>query len=353
MPASLNAARDASHPVSLPLQLWSAAKHRRMRLQLCTDGLPERDRFPYWHEAVCQPMFHVTLARLADAAGFRAKLDIQIAGRFTLTDLETSHGSIEKTAGDIARGASDSVPVYLAVESSQHYQLGPHDYPMAPGDVCIVPMDRRFHCQAGDMAFRSLLIPHAVLSPLMAVRELTRAHHLPASAPLGALLGASLNAAASQLPLLSDELGDAVLSNFSGLVALALSTSDEGREAGRTALRAARLDAVKRHVGKHLSDPTLDPASAAAALGMSARQMHLLFHPTGDTFTQYVLRRRLEACRTTLSSPLGMNRSVADVAFGWGFNSLSVFYRAFAAAFAISPGSLRAATILHAHRSGR
>lgn len=119
----------------------------------------------------------------------------------------------------------------------------------------LIPMDSRFNGAAGSIAFRSLLIPHTVLGPLMAGRELTRACHLKADAPLGILLAASLNAAASQIPLLTDELGDAVLTNLSGLVALAIGTSDEGHMAGRDAVRVARLHRVKEHVGKHLAIP--------------------------------------------------------------------------------------------------
>lgn len=316
-----------------------------MRIQFSTENLPIHERVPYWHEAVCQQNFQVTPTWDKVYTTFQAKADVHVVGRYILADLQTSHGSIEKTANDLSRGASDSVLVYLAVESGQHYQVGRDEYAMVPGDVCIVPMDRRFHGAAGSIAFRSLLIPNAVLAPLMAGRELTRARHLKADAPLGILLAASLNAAASQIPLLTDELGDAVLTNLSGLVGLAIGTSDEGHMAGRDAVRVARLHLVKQHIGKHLANPMLDPVSVAAALGMSVRQVHLLFQHSGDTITHYVLRRRLDACRATLANPSAAGRSVADVAFGWGFNSLSVFYRAFALAFGVPPGSVRAATV--------
>jgi AraC-like DNA-binding protein len=71
------------------------------------------------------------------------------------------------------------------------------------------------------------------------------------------------------------------------------------------------------------------------------RQLHLLFEPTGTSFAQYVLSRRLEECRAALMSPIG-DRSVADVAFAWGFNSLATFYRTFHQAFGMTPGALRA-----------
>ena len=67
---------------------------------------------------------------------------------------------------------------------------------------------------------------------------------------------------------------------------------------------------------------------------------HLLFEPTGGSFARHVLRRRLEECRTVLlRCP---TRPVTDIAFGWGFRNLSTFYRAFKAAFGMTPGDLRA-----------
>jgi AraC-like DNA-binding protein len=106
------------------------------------------------------------------------------------------------------------------------------------------------------------------------------------------------------------------------------------------AIRTGRLVEAKQYVVRHLADPTLSPASVASALGFSVRALHLLFEPSGTSFARYVLRRRLEECRTALlGNPA---RAVTDIAFAWGFSSLSGFYRAFQAEFGVSPGALRA-----------
>jgi AraC-like DNA-binding protein len=143
------------------------------------------------------------------------------------------------------------------------------------------------------------------------------------------------------VPLLSPELGDAVLQNLCGLVALACGASEEGRSSGRDSLRAARLEGAKHYIDEHLAEPHLTPASTAAALGISVRHLHLLFEPTGISFAQYVERRRLRHCRDALTSSVGARRSVADIASGWGFNSLATFYRAFECEFGMPPSALR------------
>jgi AraC-like DNA-binding protein len=189
---------------------------------------------------------------------------------------------------------------------------------------------------------------HEVLSPLLVAGRLTRPVAVHAGSPLGLLLGAASDAASAQVPLLSPDVGDAVLENLCGLVALACGAWEEGRWSGRESLRTARLEAAKRHIDRHLADPGLTPASTAAALAISVRHLHLLFEPTGTSFAQYVARRRLLQCRAALTSPTGIGRSVADIAFGWGFNSLATFYRAFEREFGLPPTALRAAAAGHA-----
>jgi AraC-like DNA-binding protein len=216
----------------------------------------------------------------------------------------------------------------------------------APGDFYITSSEWPFQAAMKDwLSVSGLTIPQSVLSPLLAGGRLTRPVSVSADSPFGSLLGAAFDAASAQLPLLSPELGDAVLQNLCGLVALACGASEEGRWSSRDSLRAARLAAAKRHIDQHLTEPGLTPASTAAALGISLRQLHLLFEPTGTSFAHHVVRRRLQQCRAALTSPAGIGRSVADIAFGWGFNSLATFYRAFEREFGLPPAALRTAEI--------
>jgi AraC-like DNA-binding protein len=78
----------------------------------------------------------------------------------------------------------------------------------------------------------------------------------------------------------------------------------------------------------------------ASALGVSLRSLHVAFEPAGTTVTNYIRRRRLDECRAALLND--PSRPVTDIAFAWGFGSLSGFYRAFRAAFDATPGDLRA-----------
>jgi AraC-like DNA-binding protein len=292
-----------------------------MRVHFSTDDVAPSDREQYWLEVVAKHVMKITPVDRPDAATFRAHFEALMAGRFTLFRYETSHRVGRRTPADVSK------------DTAQAYQL--RRFPKWPSLVSM----------KDTASVTGLLIPRVVMSPLLAGGRLIRPMAMPAGSPFYSLLGAAFDAATAQLPALSPDLGDAVLYNLCGLVALACGASDEGRSSGRDSMRTARLEAAKRYIDQHLAEPGLMPASTAAALGISLRQLHMLFEPTGTSFARYVTQRRLQQCRSALTSPTGIARSVADIAFGWGFNSLATFYRAFEREFGLPPTALRAASM--------
>jgi transcriptional regulator GlxA family with amidase domain len=130
------------------------------------------------------------------------------------------------------------------------------------------------------------------------------------------------------------------------LVALTAGIAPELQAAGRDAARAATIVRIARHIEKHYGDVALSPSSAAKALGMSVRQLHLLCAETGRSFGERLAEHRLEEARRLLmlTSPSSRERPIAEIAFAVGFNDLSTFYRAFRARWASTPGDVRAET---------
>jgi AraC-like DNA-binding protein len=111
------------------------------------------------------------------------------------------------------------------------------------------------------------------------------------------------------------------------------------RGSGERVGRTGRLQAVRAYVENNLEWSGLTPASTARALGISVRQLHMLFEPTGTTFSRYVLSRRLERVRSQLA--LQPRRKIIDVASSCGIESTTVFYRAFRDAFGVTPTAYR------------
>ena len=316
-----------------------------MALHWSTDDMPPRDRIPFWCDFFAQQAHRFTPCDIPDPATFRAAASGECGGGFALLEVESGLQHIRRTASDIARDTAEAFFV-RRYHRPVIWKAGPRsarvDLRHDSGDFCISATEWEFDAEAREtVAFALLVIPQPVLSPLLARGRLARPFRVAANSSLGVLLGTAVDAASTQVPFLSPALTIGVLRNLAGLVALVCGASDEGQEVGRRSVRAARLEAVRQHIDEHLADPTLSPASTAAALSISLRQLHLLFEPTGTTFGQYVLRQRLLKCREAIAGATGATRKVADVVYGWGFNSMPTFYRAFAAEFSTKPSTLR------------
>ena len=99
-------------------------------------------------------------------------------------------------------------------------------------------------------------------------------------------------------------------------------------------------DRVIKYIERNLRDPDLSIESIAAAIHCSKRYLHKLFASHDETIGEYVLNRRLEQCLAGLTRP-GLPGTIAELAYAWGFNSLSHFGKAFAKRYGMTPSEAR------------
>ncbi|MFC2253726.1 helix-turn-helix transcriptional regulator [Labrys portucalensis] len=105
---------------------------------------------------------------------------------------------------------------------------------------------------------------------------------------------------------------------------------------------AARLNAIKSDIEAHLDDQALNASQIALRHGISTRYLQKLFEGEGETFSEFVLQRRLDRAMRRLQSPDERKRSISEIAFDVGFGDLSYFNRTFRRRFDTSPRLVRA-----------
>lgn len=105
---------------------------------------------------------------------------------------------------------------------------------------------------------------------------------------------------------------------------------------------AARLNAIKSDIEAYLEDQALNASQIALRHGISIRYLQKLFEGEGETFSEFVLQRRLDRAMRRLQSPDEQGRSISEIAFDVGFGDLSYFNRTFRRRFDTSPRLVRA-----------
>lgn len=157
-------------------------------------------------------------------------------------------------------------------------------------------------------------------------------------AGLHGVLGSYLCALSDQLPGLPDGVGSAVSESVLGLLA---STLAEELRVGRESvpLPSVLKLRVRQYVQAHLSDPELSIPRIAEALRCSTRYLHKTFEDADTSLERLIWTTRLERCHAALSHEGNASRSVAEIAFAWGFKSSAHFSRLFKSHYGMTPGA--------------
>ena len=309
-----------------------------MRVQITTDDVPEGDRFALWSAAVFSTLA-ISAQPIPDATGpFRARFSARSRGSLLNCRFNSDGFHATRQSREIAHRQWDSYRIYREASAGVAFKIGGQEMLSMTGDILVADADALFEAHPIERyADESWLLPKAVLDPHLRARGLRDVTRLSGRSGVAALAAGYLDALTRHWDDIPEAAMNTVADTLARLIGIACGAAAEQPDA----MRAGRLTQAKRHIDRHLADPDLSPTSVAAALGIGVRTLHLLFEPTGVSFTRHVLRRRLEECRTALlSCP---TRPVTDIAFGWGFSNLSTFYRAFQATFGMRPGDLRAA----------
>jgi AraC-like DNA-binding protein len=321
------------------------------RLVFNTNAVPQQKRFLAYRDELFRWSCGLDL-EAADPSAFHAELEIYRAGAIdimsnTMSAIETSR------TPQLVKDGDDSLLVMLLLKGrAGQTQLG-ENAQLYPGDaiICDSAYPGSFNLLT-DSRMVSLKIPRMMLSA-----------RLP-KAPR--LAGARLSHDPAALRLLSAYLAgsfDIDLENslpatrlhqdhIINLVTLTLGAGGERHEAAEPGTQAVRRAAVIREIATSMADPAFDALRAAGRLGITVRYVHHLLEPTGKTFSEHLLDRRLTAAVELLrDTPQGF-RKIADIALEVGFRDLSYFNRMFRRKYGGTPTDLRR-LLLELHDRGQ
>lgn len=311
-------------------------------LSFSTEDLRVQDRFDHWCEVRGKSLFGVTIALDRERrAAFHGRFTARAFGGAIVSEMHASSYRISRTEADIAHRPGESLCLGLQLRGPGWLETGRGPVQsVAARELTIAHSDMPFHgvpAHWGSFEYHMLKIPIAGDILLDARAHDLHAAKLPPSAPMARALGALFGAVVRGRHPLPDPA--AQVAHAARLALIARGRLPAGSPEGRAALRAGLHYAARDILIRDLAQPTLSPAQVARELGISLRQVHVLFEPTGRSFARTLTDIRLEAARRLLRSAPQM--SIIAIVYACGFASLSVFYRAFQAAYGLTPRDLR------------
>lgn len=304
-----------------------------------TRAVAPREQFAFWREAVCEAVLNVATEHPGD--GFFGDITCSNYGDLRFAAFASTPHEVVRLKSHIRRSRDDHYLVSLQRSGSSRMFQGDDTCELRPGDVGLVDGTRPFRVEFPQTVDRVVaVIPHALLhsrAPWLDRRPLNR---MAGESSLSGALRFYLERLAGP-DCTSEAEAAALTDNLCNIIALMTAVTDRERSSARQFAIQPGLEQILVALRQHLADPDLSPRMLAERLQVSVRTIHKRFEDADTTFGQWVLDNRLQACRRALDDPRHAAFTISQIAYGWGFNDLSHFSKAFKARFGISPAQYR------------
>jgi len=250
----------------------------------------------------------------------------------------------ERTRGQVHRDDELYVGVQLTTSGRERFRIGDARVEAKSGDLVVWTTGQAVQFEVLERLHKvTLMIPWELMRDRLPERKLLPAGgKLESHSGVGSLLAVHLLALSNQIDSLDPSVQGSVSRSTLELLGIALSGQQPSASFDAS---AAMLRRVQDFILQHLHEEDLNPVRVAEANNISLRYLHTLFQRCDLTVSAYILTSRLHACRQALTDPAFQKLQISEIAFRWGFNSVSHFCRTFKERYGVSPGDARRAAL--------
>ena len=304
-------------------------------------GLPGRTRVAAWNALYSSRLDKVDVTP-ADQDNFEAELALGTLGPMRVVRIICGRSLISRTPRHIVHAPGRMFSFVLQARGSGTFGQYGNEAALKEGDItlCDSAAPHSYHVDEGSEVLM-LRIPASMLKERLPSPEQFCGRPLASTQGLACTVGAVMMSLCAQLerglsPYFQNSLARHVLDLLATSYAIAFDSLT-----ATSSVVSSRHAKVKLYIEQHLRDPDLSPCTIAQGLKLSSRYLRMIFATSSETVSAYILRRRLEECARQMSDPQWRGRSIAEIAFGWGFNSAPHFTRSFRDRFGVSPRQYR------------
>jgi AraC-like DNA-binding protein len=308
-----------------------------------TRGLPAARKVTYWNEISRDTFAHMDV-QPHDTGRFDGALCRERVGPLTFMDVFSAAVRIRHTRAHIAQMSS---PSYLLLAPLQReLELTMEGVPpirVCAGEFCLLDHARPYELVHGD-AVRTICVdlPRQSWDARVPVTSALVGKRMRADSAMSRMLVRHLQSVACEIgpdrsSILPPGFGQSLL-DFITATYMASIEVPVGRGV------AARAEAYRAYIDANCADPELTPAAVASHFQISERYMRtVLSSEGGDSFSEHLLRRRLERSAALLRDPHRFGSWITTVAFEAGFSNPTHFGSAFKFRYGVTPREYRRA----------
>lgn len=291
-----------------------------------------------WQQAIAKFSFDTDGGEVAD--------NFHCSASFVSSPMGMNFARIHSSAQTFTRSSrikDEALLVLLFLAGDVAVESGLRHWPPTEGDLMLVPPERPLVIR-GKTDFRLLLVsvPHIVFGARMFQIKPEALSLTKGDSGFGHVLSQFLGAIAESAERLAPEElrpTDLLLSEL--LLVAASKEAGTERAAKISNAQSMILRRVCQNIESQLGDANLNLSAVAGREGLSRRYLQKLFESIDDSFSHYVLDRRLSRAREHLENGQFDRFSISEICFMCGFRDAAHFNRSFREKFGQSPKDFR------------
>jgi AraC family transcriptional regulator, positive regulator of tynA and feaB len=296
---------------------------------LSTDGIPASKRVEYWNEVIGGTLV-AQVADPADPRHFSGSLKSLAVGDIRIAEIRADASRVTRNARHVAHASEAVWLMRFQLAGSVTAFYDGQEIRLEPGDFMLYDSTRPYGMLFNERAaILALRVPQNILLRYMGAPDRFSCRVMSGSSGASALASQFFRGFWQRCgELHTEEVVKQLLDTSMRLVASAYADLPQSQVDSSCPQAGHRLRIIQ-FIERNLRDPELSPTRIAGALRMTPGYLHRILCHEPESASRYIMRRRLEECARALADPAQRARSVTDLAFDFGFNSLAHFSRAF------------------------
>lgn len=311
-----------------------------MRTLFSTADEEPKNSFRRWRDTVFERIVPVELTA-ANPEAFQGTMEAVEIGPLPITRLTQSAIQTEATAETIRRhGKHDTLNVALVLSGEVASSQDDRTAIQHAGEIVV--LDRRPAIMTTRSASQTLFIeaPRERLERALGSTRRYTALTLGADQASTSLVTTFFTQLVRTYPGLPSDTADQMAAI--GIDLLIAGIAERlAREVPKPLQGTLIVQRAMAYIEAHSGDPSLDPATLAAAVGVSLRYLQQLFRGHERNIADQIWRRRLEIAAQRLADPGYAHLTVGTLAYGCGFSDQAHFGRRFKHRHGLPPGEYR------------
>ncbi|MEQ8503480.1 MAG: helix-turn-helix domain-containing protein [Sneathiellaceae bacterium] len=308
------------------------------------DGVAPSRRLRAWNDALYDTYYPLDVNSTGN--GFSCgRLFVDDVGPVRAGWVSSDAMIVHRRRGHLAGEGGDYVLLPMPLDDPLRLHQRGREALVRPGDLAMVATcDTYCYEQRTTNRHRPLRLPGQMLRRRVPHLEDLTAMQFRAGQPSVDLFMDFASSYCRHAARMGPDAAGAATRTLLDLLVMAL--VEEDADSGRgTAVQVAHGQRALRYIEAHLTDPGLSVGRVAAAVNVSERYLQQIFAGRGQSVSELIRNRRIEAAQRLLREPQARGTTIAVIALRAGFHDPAHFSKLFRAATGMTPKAYRATAL--------